>query len=254
MKVRSAQAKSLEMCNSGGCACLGCDPGRHRPAQRGRPTTLPPVAWAPVPGRWPIEGDLKYATFVNRPPAHRNPFFWMSVIMWCLTVGIMVIRILNTTSLASFDPATVILGSDPFGSDFAQLHGISKLIRVERGCIAFLSFCVWLRLFKYMRSIPVFGTIGRTMTRAFPAVRPLLKACPGRWQAQYFTFLGGVLGRGTQRTEAFVTCYLPRCADITAPSHTTCTVSQHCFRGRVLSVEWWHAHLIVSWSALQSLC
>ena len=60
---------------------------------------------------------------------------------------------------------------DPFGADFADLHSVAARIRVERAVTALLSFVVWLRLFKYTRRVPVFGTIGRTIMRAFPAVR-----------------------------------------------------------------------------------
>jgi Polycystin cation channel len=98
----------------------------------------------------------------------------MSVIMWLATVTIAVLRVINTQALGNFDPADVVAGADPFGSDFAELHGIATRIRVERSIVAFLSFCVWLRVFKYTKSVPVFGTIGRTMMRAFPAVRPVL--------------------------------------------------------------------------------
>lgn len=91
--------------------------------------------------------------------------------MAAATASIAVLRIVNTKKLGDFNPSAVVNGSDPFGSDFAQLHGIATRIRVERSLIAFLSFCVWLRVFKYTRAVPVFGTIGRTMTRAFPAVR-----------------------------------------------------------------------------------
>lgn len=101
----------------------------------------------------------------------RNPFFWMSVLMMGTTLTILGLRIHNVTSLAAFDPADVKDGNDPFGSDFAKLHGPSSRLRIERSLGALLSFCVWLRVFKYTRRIPVFGTIGRTITRAFPAVR-----------------------------------------------------------------------------------
>jgi hypothetical protein len=95
----------------------------------------------------------------------------MSLTMWLATIVVAVLRIINTNALGRFNPRDVAPGSDPFGSHFARLHGTARLIRVERSLIALLSFCVWLRIFKYTRDVPVFGTIGRTIMRAFPAVR-----------------------------------------------------------------------------------
>jgi Polycystin cation channel len=106
----------------------------------------------------------------------------MSVIMWIATLVIAGLRVVNVARLSRFDPADQVNGADAFGSDFAQLHGIGMRIRIERNFIAFLSFLVWLRVFKYTRSIPVFGTIGRTMMRAFPAVRRCLRSA-SRWSA-----------------------------------------------------------------------
>lgn len=96
----------------------------------------------------------------------------MSVLMMATTLTIIGLRIHNVHSLANFNPEVVADGSDAFGSHFAKLHGPSSRVRIERSLGALLSFCVWLRIFKYTRSVPVFGTIGRTITRAFPAVRP----------------------------------------------------------------------------------
>ena len=101
----------------------------------------------------------------------RNPFFFMSVIMMGTTLAAIGLRVHNVVALSNFDPSTVAPGSDPFGAHFAQLQGTAARVRVERSLMALLSFCVWLRVFKYTRRVPVFGTIGRTMTRAFPAVR-----------------------------------------------------------------------------------
>jgi hypothetical protein len=98
----------------------------------------------------------------------------MSIIMWLATIVVAILRIINANTLGKFDPTAVQEGSDAFGTHFAHLHKTASLIRVERSLIALLSFCVWLRVFKYTRSIPVFGTIGRTIMRAFPSVRPLL--------------------------------------------------------------------------------
>jgi hypothetical protein len=97
----------------------------------------------------------------------------MSVIMMATTLAAVGLRISNVVALSKFNPADVAPGSDAFGSHFARLQGTAARVRVERSLMALLSFCVWLRVFKYTRRVPVFGTIGRTMTRAFPAVRPL---------------------------------------------------------------------------------
>ena len=98
----------------------------------------------------------------------------MSVIMMGTTIAAIGLRVHNVVALSKFVPADVAAGSDPFGKHFAQLQGTAARVRVERSLMALLSFCVWLRVFKYTRRVPVFGTIGRTMTRAFPAVRPHL--------------------------------------------------------------------------------
>lgn len=107
----------------------------------------------------------------------RNPFFWMSLIMMGTTMAAIGLRIHNVVELSKFVPANVAPGSDAFGTHFAQLQGPAARVRVERSLMALLSFCVWLRVFKYTRRVPVFGTIGRTMTRAFPAVRFCFTPC-----------------------------------------------------------------------------
>lgn len=165
--------------------------------------------------------------------------------MFAATGVIAGFRIANVIILGRFDPTTVLAGADPYGSDFAQLHGVrvhagaqsldqclalqavcracwllltdkypsvrscclcarrqnskraatphalpptplhlalqisrshawlqvASRVNAERALTAFLAFCVWLRAFKYARAVPVFGTLGRTLTRAFPSVR-----------------------------------------------------------------------------------